>query len=162
AVEGATLRRLKRSWVSTITSACALAIAVSLMALSDGSLPGVAPERVLNLGAGPRVDHSGDGTATFAPDQPRVTPTPTTVTTPTTVASIGQAALASTSGAALSVTVAGVQDTTTTPTTGAKATVSSTTTPTTDGGATLAGGGDGATAASVCTDSNGHIQKVDA
>src|SRR3954467_6348782 len=36
AVEGATLRRLKRSWVSVVTSVCALAIASSMMALSDG------------------------------------------------------------------------------------------------------------------------------
>src|SRR3954463_10960501 len=101
AVEGGkTLRRLRRTWVSTITSACSVAIALSLLALSDGDLPGVAPQHILNLGAGPRVDHSGAGISTFAPDAPRFTPTPTTTaTTPTTAASIAQASLASTGGA---------------------------------------------------------------
>jgi hypothetical protein len=92
-VEGATLRRLRRYWVSTVTSLCALVISATLMALSDGQLPGVAPERVLNLGAGPRVDHQGAGIGTIAPVErsrpstpagaaPPVNTTPTTAVVP--------------------------------------------------------------------------------
>jgi hypothetical protein len=65
-VEGATLRRLRRSWVSTVTSLCALAIAVSLMSIADVGGSVTRSERVVNLG-GARNDHSGLGNAMFPP-----------------------------------------------------------------------------------------------
>jgi hypothetical protein len=100
-VEGATLRRLRRGWISTITSVCALAISLALMSMADVGGNFTRPEHVLNLGGGPRGDHSGFGNSMFPPVQETRPGAPAgqEPTTPTSVADGGsQASLISASG----------------------------------------------------------------
>ncbi len=62
-MKGATLRRPARWWISTLASACALAVALALMAMADEIQPARPPQRVFSLPAGPPVDHQGGGVA---------------------------------------------------------------------------------------------------
>ncbi len=69
-MEGATLRRPWRTWLSTIASGCAIAIALALMSLADAGNPAAQPERVFQFGTAPQVNHQGEGVATGAPATP--------------------------------------------------------------------------------------------
>ncbi len=63
-VEGPTLRRPWRGWISTVASGVALAVALTLMAVADPGHPGRRLERVVkSLGPGPAADHQGGGNA---------------------------------------------------------------------------------------------------
>jgi len=81
AVKGATLRRPVRWWMSTLATACALAVALALMAMADEITPTRQAERVQNVPAGPPVDHQGGGVA-LPRIGTRVPETATTVTVP--------------------------------------------------------------------------------
>ncbi len=62
-VEGATLRRPWRGWMSTVASGSALTVALTLMSFADTGRPSDRPERVLNIAGGPRGRHGGAGNA---------------------------------------------------------------------------------------------------
>ncbi len=62
-MEGPTLRRPWRGWISTVASGAALAVALTLMSMADVGHPSARPERVSTLGPSPTVDHQGRGNA---------------------------------------------------------------------------------------------------
>jgi hypothetical protein len=62
-VEGPTLRRPWRGWISTLASGSVLAVALALMSIADPAHPGAHPERVVStIGPRPGVDHPGGRT----------------------------------------------------------------------------------------------------
>ncbi len=81
-MEGATLRRPLRAWLSTLASGCALAVALMLMAMADGTTPLTNPSTVINLG-GAAPNHQGAGNAMFPPSlMPGVAPNAAPPATP--------------------------------------------------------------------------------
>lgn len=79
---GETLRRPMRAWLSTLASGCALAVALMLMAMADGTTPLANPAAVINLG-GPAPNHQGAGNAMFPPPPSRhLATSPPSGTTP--------------------------------------------------------------------------------
>lgn len=63
-MEGPTLRRPWRGWISILASGSVLAVALALMTIADAGHPGAHPERVVStVGPRPQVDQPGGGTA---------------------------------------------------------------------------------------------------
>jgi hypothetical protein len=76
-VEGPTLRRPWRGWISTVSSGSALAVALTLMSMADVGRPSARPERVVtSLGPGPTVNHQGSGNAILPTPGPPGKPFP--------------------------------------------------------------------------------------